>query len=140
MPWQREPPPAAPRVLLVSQRASRRHPARSLRFEFEDLVRSVDAADLIASERSEPRGRLARRGGTLLEHIVPGGSGLLERSLPEVEARYELAVVAVESLFDLQAICPLNWLLRRAQMSICLVEEVWTKGLARRTGELRLLR
>lgn len=141
MPWQRETsPPAAPRVLLVSQRASHRHPARSLRFEFEDFVQAVDAADLIASDRRVLRGPVARRGAALLERFAPGAYGRLERGPPGLAAEYDLVLVAVESLFDLQLLCPLSWLLRRARVSVCLVEEVWSKGLAQRTGELRLLR
>lgn len=138
--WQREPSPAgAARVLLVSQRASRRHPARALRFEFEDLVRAHDGADLIASDRHELPAPLRRRASALLDRVTHA-SGLLERDRPDLDGRYELVIVAVESPFDLQLVRPLSWLLGRARVSICLLEEVWLKGLAQRTGELRLLR
>lgn len=139
MSWQREPSPQAPgRVLLVSQRASRRHPARALRFEFEDFVRTYDTGDLIASDRRKLLPPLARRATTLLDRFAPGSS-LLDRSRPELEARYELVIFAVESPFDLQLVRPLSWLLSRARVSVCLLEEVWLKGLPQRTGELRLL-
>ncbi len=140
MPWLREPSPPAPaRVLLVSQRSSRRHPARALRFEFEDLVRTCDAADLIASDRQALPAALTRRATALLDRVAPG-SAWLERDRPSLEREYELVIVAVESPFDLQLVRPLSWLLDRARVSVCLLEEVWLKGLVQRTGELRLLR
>jgi hypothetical protein len=140
--WLREPPFfGSARVLLVSQRAARRQPSRALRFEFEDVVRALEASNLIASDRRDLPPALARRASALLERVAPGSSWLLDRDRPDdVAGKYELVLVAVESLFDLQLLRPLSWLLQQARMSVCLLEEVWTKGLAHRAGELQLLR
>ncbi len=141
MPWQREPPPPTPaRVLLISQRGACRHASRALRFEFEDLLRTFDVADLISADRREAPASIVRRASAFLERFAPAASGLLESERPDLEGKYELLFVAVESLHDLQFVRPLPWLLRRARVSICLVDEVWRKGLAQRTGELHLLR
>lgn len=140
MPWHREPSPSTPpRVLLVSQRAVSHDVSRALRFEYEDFVRTVDSADLIASDRRTPPS-MARRALSLGTRFAPGAYALLEGDRPEVEDRYDLVFVALESLHDLLLVRPLTWLLRRARVSVCLVDEVWRKGLPQRTGELRLLR
>ncbi len=139
VPWLREPAPKPPaRVLLVSQRGVTRHVSRALQFEYEDFVRAIDSAELIASDRVELPPSLVRRAGMVASRLVPGASGLLEGELPPV-GRYDLVFVGVESLHDLEFVRPLAWLLRRARASVCLVDEVWRKGLERRTGELRLL-
>jgi hypothetical protein len=125
---------------MLSQRALSHQPSRSLRYEFEDLVRTMDAAELIASDRREPRTWIARRARSVSNGFAPAASALLEGERPAVQDRYDLLFVAIESLRDLQRVRQLSWLLRRARTSVCLVDEVWRKGLAQRTGELRLLR
>ncbi len=133
---QAHPPP---RILLVSQRAAHSQASRALRYEFEDLVRTFDAADLVASARSEVPTPLERRAAALLERVAPAALELLEGDRPPVGRTYDLVFVAVEALSDLELLRPLQWLLGRAGTSICLVDEVWRKGLEQRTGELRLL-
>jgi hypothetical protein len=141
MPWHQAPAPNAPaRVLIVSQRAGRCGPPRALRFEFEDVVRAVDGADLVSSDRAVRPGSVIRRASAVLERLAPGSSAPLFRDRPHLVRRYDLLLVAVESLFDLQLVHPLSWLLRRARTSVCLIDEVWRKGLKDRSGELRLVR
>lgn len=140
MSWLREPAVNQPaRVLLVSQRAAARQVSRALQYEYEDFVQSVDSADLVASARSDLPPSMVRRATALASHLAPGASRLLEGECPDVRDGYDLVFVGIESLHDLEFVRPLTWLLRRARVSVCLVDEVWRKGLERRTGELRLL-
>ncbi len=137
--WLHEPAVNQPaRVLLVSQRATARQVSRALQFEYEDFVQTVDSVDLVASARRGLPPSMVRRAMAMAAHLAPVASGLLEGERPRV-GRYDLVFVAVESLHDLEFVRPLTWLLRRARVSVCLVDEVWRKGLERRTGELRLL-
>lgn len=114
--------------------------SRALQFEYEDFVRTVDAADLIASSRNHLPPSIVRRAVAVASRLAPGASGVLEGGCPQIEGRYDLIFVGVESLHDLEFVRPLTWLLRRARVSVCLVDEIWRRGLELRTGELRLLR
>lgn len=139
MSWLLEPasnPPA--RVLLVSQRRGQCGVGQALRFEFEDVVREVDAVDLVSSDQiSLPL--LVRRTSSVLERLATGSSDLLARDRPRLEGRYDLLFVAASGLPDLLLARPLSVLQRRARFSVCFVDEVWRKGLESRTGELRVL-
>jgi hypothetical protein len=128
-----------PRILMVSERALHDRPSRALRFEFEDRVQSLDAAELVSPDRPPISSPLVRRASRVLDRFAPGSSGPLVRHRPRLAAPYEVAFVAVESLYDLQLLQPLSWLLRSARISVCFIDEVWRKGLAGRKGELRLL-
>lgn len=140
MAWFREPARVSPpRTLLVSQRRGRCGVSQALRFEFEDVVRAIDAVDLVSSDRISLPPPLMRRASGLLERFSPVASALLERDQPRLEGGYDLLFVAAAGLADLPLIRPLALLQRRAQVSVCLVDEVWRKGLESRTGELRLL-
>lgn len=138
--WHRESPPMSPRVLLVSQRAASCSPSRTLFYEYEDLIRALDSADLIAPEVRGLSAPIVRRARSAVTRFAPGASLLLDGVRPIVEGSYELVFVAVESLADLERIPQLRWILRRARTSVCLLDEVWRKGLERRTGELRILK
>jgi hypothetical protein len=141
MGWLREPDPSgAPRVLMVSQRARSPQQSRSLRFDFEDLVQTLDTADLVAPDRPTVPWRLMRRASSVLDNVVPGSSDALAMDRPRLAPRYELVFVAVESMHDLQLMQPFSWLLRRARISVCLVDELWKKGFRQRTGEIPILR
>lgn len=140
MTWRHEPAEnGAPRVLLVSQRGLRPAASRGLRFEFEDRVQDLDAADLAGPDGPVIASPLVRRAARAAERLVPGVTGLLARDRPPLAARYDLVFVALESLNDLLLLQPIEWLLRRARASVCFIDEVWRKGLRERGGELRLL-
>lgn len=141
MAWQHDPAMSRPaRVLVVSQRAAVRRVSRALQFEFEDAVRAMDAADLVAAERHRLPPSVLRRAGSSVSRFLPGAWSPLDGARPDVGQGHELLFVNIESLRDLERVRPLTWLLRRARTSVCLVDEVWRKGLALRTGELRMLR
>jgi len=140
MSWRHQPAEnGAPRVLLVTQRVLQPSASRGLRFEFEDHVQQLDAADLVGPDGPLIASPLMRRAARAAERAVPGVTGLLARDRPPLAARYELVFVALESLSDLLALQPIEWLLRRAPISVCFIDEVWRKGLHERRGELRLL-
>ncbi len=139
--WLREPAVNQPaRVLLVSQRAVAGQLSRALQFEYEDFVQTVDLADLVAPTRRDLPPSMVRRARALAAHLVPGASGFLEGVRPEAGDGYDLVFVEIGILHDLEFVRPLEWLLARARVSVCRVDEVWQKGLERRTGEIRLLR
>ena len=141
MSWRYEPAETdAPRVLLVSLRRLQPQVSRGLRFEFEDHIQALDAAELVTPDGPGIASPLVRRAARVAERVVPGVTGLLARERLRLAPRYDLVFVALETLSDLPLLQPLGWLLRRAVVSACFVDEVWRKGLRDRTGELRLLR
>lgn len=129
-----------PRILLVTQRGLQPVASRGLRFEFEDQVQELDAADLAGPDGPVIASPLLRRAARVAERAVPGVTSVLAGERPPLAARYDVVFVALEALSDLLVLQPLAWLLRRARVSVCFVDEVWRKGLRRRGGELRLLR
>ena len=141
MSWRYEPAETdAPRVLLVSLRRLQPQVSRGLRFEFEDHIQALDAAELVTPDGPGIASPLVRRAARVAERVVPGVTGLLARERLRLAPRYDLVFVALETLSDLPLLQPLAWLLRRAAVSACFIDEVWRKGLRERTGELRLLR
>jgi hypothetical protein len=124
---------------MVSERALHTWPSSALRFEFEDRVQSLDTADLLSPARPPISSPLVRRAARGLERFAPGFSGPLVRHQPRLAGTYDVAFLAVASLYGLQLVQPLSWLFRSARLSICFIDEVWRKGLADRKGELRLL-
>jgi hypothetical protein len=141
MSWKHDPAETGPpRVLIVSLRRLQPQVSRGLRFEFEDHVRALDAADLAMPDGPGIASPLVRRAARIAERVAPGVTGLLARERLPLAPRYDLLFVALETLADLPLLQPLDWLRRRAAVSTCFVDEVWCKGLRERTGELRLLR
>jgi hypothetical protein len=140
MPWSEELSATAdPRVLLVSQRRARHGLAQALQFELEDRVRELDAVDLVAPIRDRFPSRLERRAGAVADRVSPALGDVVAGGRPRVARRYELAVVVVGGLADLQYVWPQSWLFRAARTTACVVDDVWREGLAARAGELRML-
>ncbi len=129
-----------PRVLLVSQRLLSPELSRCLRFEFEDAAAALDAVDLLAPDRHPVASRAAALAWAGVARVVPAAARLLGSGLGDIHDRYDLVLLTVESLSDLLPLEPVLPYLRRGRVNACCIDEVWRNGLARRTGELRLLK
>ncbi len=139
MPWeiQSQTCPDA-RVLCVSFREVDPVISRCLRFEFEDVVASVDRVDLVF-----PKGRPVRRGRvhrllSRLDTHFPWVSGLSKP--PELGRRYPLMFVTAQTAGDLYTFAPWTPWLRAADRSACLVEEMYAQDVIRCPGEVEMLR
>lgn len=133
-------PFGAARTLVVSQRHL--HPVVSccLLFEFEDSLVADEGAEIIASGRTPfGPGRLRTIAGRLGE-FSPGFAASVWERLDGASRGHEVVFVNVLSLADLAALEPVAGLRRLGRTSVCNVTEIWSKGLAIRTGELRALR
>lgn len=128
-------PSESPRVLLLSHRDV--HPAisRCMTYEFEDLVREVDSADL-ASVNPTPWPRPLLR----LEGMLPTAFARFAPSRPAPARRYDLLYLSLHTPSDLARVQPLGRWLGLAERSACNIDEVWLHDLAYRTGDLAMLR
>lgn len=104
-------------------------------YEFEDLVCEVDAAE-IASVNPAPWPRPLLR----LEGMLPGAVARFARSTPVSARRYDLLYLSLHTPSDLARVQPLGRWLGLAARSACNIDEVWRNDLARRTGDLAMLR
>ncbi len=129
-----------PRVLVVSQRRVRAIIPRCLDFEFEDLIASIDDADIIAPLTQKlvdtPVRRIARglerKNPACLGRLFAGGRLRLER-------QYGLVFFVCMGMQDLIGLWPLRPWLRAARCSACYIDEVWAHDVGRRSGEISLL-
>jgi hypothetical protein len=130
-----------PRLLLLSQRGLAPHISRCCSYEFEDLIQSVDAADLIAPlyrlDGFELLGRavnkLGRRAG-LLKGINPGIRPV------RVERHYQLFFAVFQFATDAISLNALrNWR-DNCEVAACWLEEIWAKDLIRLQSQIGLLR
>jgi hypothetical protein len=126
------------RVLIVSQRDRAPEISRCTLVEFEDLITSMDRADVVAPTRSlsSPlRVNLARA----VHKVVGRGGPLLGAAHRAVDRDYELLFVVCEDVGDLLWLGSLRAWLPLARKAVCYVEELWARDLPSRTLELELL-
>jgi hypothetical protein len=104
-------------------------------YEFEDLIGEVDSADLV-SVGATPWPRPLLR----LERMLPTAFARLAPHAQVPGRRYELLYVSLHNPSDLARVQPLGRWLDLAERSACNVDEVWRHDIARRTGDLAMLR
>ncbi|MBM4337608.1 MAG: glycosyltransferase family 1 protein [Deltaproteobacteria bacterium] len=124
--------PAPARVLILSDRQIVPTVSRTGTFEFEDLVASVDAVDIVPLGR--PGGRIQRR----LERIVPGAfraPARLDRGEP-----YDLLFASFHALSELARLHPLGRVLALARRAFVNIDELWSTSMLRHRGDIELLR
>ncbi len=128
------------RVLLVSQRRLAPVTWRSLLFNFEDVIATVDAVDLAAPLPADAPGERRRQRAQRLDRLYLGAGRALLRLEPELDRRYPLLFVSLQGLQDLFQLGSLAPWLAAADVSVCYVEELWRSELPARRAELALLR
>jgi hypothetical protein len=130
-----------PRLLLLSQRGLAPHVSRCCSYEFEDLIRSVDAADLIAPHYrqdafellSRAVNKLGRRIG-LLKGINPGIRPV------RVEHDYQLFFAVFQFATDALSLNALRGWREHCEVAACWLEEIWARDLHRLQSQIGLLR
>jgi hypothetical protein len=141
MPWieyVRRAPEA--RVLIVSQRRIAPLMSRCLLFDFEDVIASIDGADIAAPLQPDASRAWLSQSAARLDRLVLGAGRIIARLDPAPPRRYRLLFVAVQGYRDLFALGPLSDWLSAADVSVCYIEELWRSDLRGRRLELRLLR
>ncbi|RIL07666.1 MAG: hypothetical protein DCC71_02130 [Proteobacteria bacterium] len=126
---------APARTLILTHRRVDPIASRCATFEFEDLIRAVDAVDVF------PLGRPI--GATLRPRLRRWTAAALAPLLPPVASRtqpYELLFVSLHSLGDLARLLPLPRFASAARRTACNVDELWLSQLRGRAHELSMLR
>ena len=128
------------RTLVVSQRNL--HPVVSccLLFEFEDSLVVGEGAEVVAPGRSPFAPGRARTVASHLGEFSTAFAVASWRGVNLPSGKHELVFVNVLSLADLAALEPVSAIRRLGRISVCNITEIWSTGLAIRTGELRALR
>ncbi len=142
MPWVeyvRRAPEA--RVLLVSQRLIAPVTWRCLLFNFEDVIASMDAVDIVAPAKADASSR-PRSGHrpAWLDRLPLGSRPAAPRLAPKLPRRYPLLFVSLQGLQDLRRLGPLSDWLAAADVSVCYIEEMWRSEVREHRRELDLLR
>ncbi len=128
------------RVLILSQREINAKVYQCYIYEFEDAIQKMDSADLLApisGVHSESRLLLRRslnRGRKMM--------GLLPRSeivSARVEQDYDLFFVVFQFPYQIAMLNKIRDWRKRCKKAVCLLNEVWTKDIARSRRDLRLL-
>lgn len=104
-------------------------------YEFEDIIREVDAADLV-SVGAKPWPRPLLR----LEGMLPIPFAQLAPHARAPERRYDLLYLSLHTPSDLARVQPLGYWLGLADRSACNIDEIWRDEVARRTVDLAMLR
>lgn len=136
----REHSDAEPRVLILSMRRLMPRISRCLRYEFEDLIGSLDPAEIIEPEAGGRAHAVAAR----IDGRWPAGSRILGdltgATRRASRVRYDLLFVACQDLADLRALPALAPWRAKARFSVCHIEELLAARDLGRSGELALLR
>lgn len=145
-----------PRVLCISNRDFAPVVSRCLRYEFEDLIGTIDRVDVVApTDTADPAdaaspaqnavrtlGRLAaktrRRLAAKIDTAWPAGSALHRTS--SLAADYELLFVSTQTAADLYNYSPISTWRTRAHVSICYIEELYAADVGRLGGLLDIIR
>lgn len=134
------PPPTAPRAALISLRHLLPTPPRSGNYEMEETFAEVDGAHIVPLARPAALPKALQRAASRLRRAVPR---LRRVSLPGVacplEQDYDLLVFLCQTPSDLYLLGPLEPWRRRARLTVCYLDEVWSWIVPDRAGEMELL-
>ena len=104
-------------------------------YEFEDIIGEVDAADFVSVNATPWPRRLLR-----LEGMLPTAFARLAPHARAPARRYDLLYLSLHTPSDLARVQPLGHWLGLAERSACNIDEIWRHDLARRAGDLAMLR
>lgn len=129
------------RILLLSQRGLAPVISRCCSYEFEDIICSVDAADLVAPtyrlnsfEHLSRAVNKAGRRAAVLRGINPGIRPI------RVTRDYRLFFAVFQFATDLPSLNALRGWRERCEIAACWLEEIWARDLDRLQSQLGLLR
>jgi Glycosyl transferases group 1 len=128
----------APRILCVSHRSFDPMISRCLRFEFEDLIASLDSVDIIAPDEMPIRSHRLRAATARLERSMPVVGRLTSAIRPA--RHYQMLYVGLQTLADLYTFAPWTSLLDSCDVSACSVDDVFINHLSRHSGSLEMLK
>jgi Glycosyl transferases group 1 len=128
-----------PRILIVSQRSYYAPVYRCSAYEFEDTICAVDHAELLlpsfeVSVTQRLFDKISEHGNICIQHKRR------RLALPKLTKYYDVLLVSVgfwHELFDLEPI--LKCLRERCRVIICIIEELWAKGVVNHERFYRLL-
>lgn len=130
------------RVLVVSLRGPVRQISRCLIYEFEDAIRSFDAADMVGPNRTLAPGRarywLRRLRRRVVGERQPPAAGSIPLSV--TGRSYDLIFMPIENIEDLFLFGDLDPLFASARRRVCWLVEFWANRIPRHAGALDLLR
>ncbi len=122
-----------PRVLCVSCRGADPIVSRSLRFELEDVISSFDPTDIICPARARHSSHYVARAAARLDSLPWKGRAIRA-------PRYRMLLASVQSLDDLYLLAPWSGRRAEAEISVCLMDEVYAHQIPRCTGAIALLK
>jgi hypothetical protein len=135
------------RVLMLSQRRLMPLVSRCLSYEIEDVIRRVDAVDLVAPayrqlgiQVVQPFALaqvLLNRLGQMTSAVRKVNPGICPA---RVEGRYDLFFTVCQFLTDLPAINALQGWRERSRIAACWIEEVWLRDIQRMRSQMAQLR
>jgi Glycosyl transferases group 1 len=131
----------AARVAVVSLRATQRDVWRALPFEFEDLITSIESADLVGPTqvaRPDAVSTRLRRAWSRLTHPQPYAAA--SRPLPTTNRLYELLFVPIGDFNELFLFPQLKPWLECSRVRVAWLMEVWSKSIAINRAALDALR
>lgn len=127
-------------VLILSMRGLKPVLSRCLRFEFEDVVRDLEGADILAPTRVRLDSGRVRSALPFLDAVTPRLTDIIVPGRHSVPRSFDILLCCVESLKDLMLLQPLGAMCRRAHVAVCFLDEVWRLGLRGRSREVQALR
>ncbi len=122
------------RTLVVSLRHLLPRPNRACNYEFEDMVASIDRADVWGPTEAYPVNPRAQRA---VRRFLPAPLQLGGKT--PVDREYDLLFVCCQDPSDLYLLGPLGALQARCAKTICWIDELWAHRIPWRRGEMRLL-
>ena len=118
------------RICVISMRSQNNHVSRCSDYEFEDVITSVDDADLFTIEQGRSfslRKRMVnqstRHVSSVFAHVSPSFSRF------SLEKSYDLFIAVFEDITDLLVVNSIqNWE-QQCKYSVCWIDEIWLASL-----------
>ncbi len=132
-------PDKEPRVCVLSLRRVEKNLSRCVGYEFEDVVRQVDNADIYFLEPTFSYPFSKRAANRLTKLGSPAGlfnPGL--RTL-RLEKKYDICLVMCQLISDLFSLNAITGLQDHCRVSVCWLEEAWAAELHKYRRHLKLL-
>ena len=130
----------SPRALIVSLRLIIPSISRCLVYEFEDLICKFDSVDIVAPTAAQTPSWWRNKFRRAIQRSMGDRWASRGSSTPYVDQKYELLLIAGESLQDLHKLDSLPRWLATSRVRVCYLQEIWAEDIAKRTGEIALLR
>lgn len=127
-----------PRVCIYSSRTIHSHVARCAGFEFEDVIRNVDSADLVVSTPAPYFDYGSRVSNRFSRHlgIKPFNPGLQRI---DVDRQYDIFFALCMFPSDLANLSALRGWRKQSDIAVCWLDEIWAANVSLWRGQMKLL-